>query len=92
MRRPKKHRILESVPSVAMSANVVEVKSLDQLRKLPAYADGLVVINFYAPWSDLSKELAPVVSTLAAQHSSITFAKVCFSMPSICDLTLFCTA
>lgn len=60
-----------------MSSNLVEVKSLGQLKALPGYASGVVVIDFYAPWSDISRELDVVFSTLASQNPGITFAKVC---------------
>ena len=63
-----------------MSSNLVNVTSLGQIKSLPNYANGVVVIDFFAPWSDISRELDVVFSTLASQHPGITFAKVrpCF--------------
>lgn len=59
-----------------MASNLVTVTSLAQLKALPAFSTGVVVIDFYAPWSDISKELDVIVATLASQHANITFAKV----------------
>jgi thioredoxin-like negative regulator of GroEL len=58
------------------SSKLLNVTSLAQLKALPQYSSGVVVIDFFAPWSDISKELDVVAETLAAQHSGITFVKV----------------
>lgn len=69
--------LLVSLQSTTMtSTHVVSVKSVAQLKALPRYATGAVVINFYAPWSDLSKQLDVVFATLAGQQTGITFASV----------------
>lgn len=64
-----------------MASNMVKVDTLAKLKALPRYNVGAVVINFYAPWSDLSKQLDTVFATLAAAQPGITFVSVRHSLP-----------
>jgi thiol-disulfide isomerase/thioredoxin len=67
---------------------VVAIKSASDLVALPAYSNGLVVLSFWAAWSEPSKQMNTVVAQLSKQYQapSVQFATVSigfFIPPSI---------
>jgi thiol-disulfide isomerase/thioredoxin len=56
--------------------SVLEVKSLQQLTSIPEYTTGLLVVNFWAAWSEPSKQMNTVLEQLAKQYPQIKFAQV----------------
>lgn len=57
----------------------IQIKSAQELLGLPQWRAGLVVLNFWAAWSEPSKQLSAVLDQLAKQYvsdSTLKFAHV----------------
>eukprot|EP01127_Copromyxa_protea_P004527 TRINITY_DN14384_c0_g1_i1.p1 TRINITY_DN14384_c0_g1~~TRINITY_DN14384_c0_g1_i1.p1 ORF type:complete len:221 (-),score=57.01 TRINITY_DN14384_c0_g1_i1:263-925(-) len=56
--------------------SLTSINSSGELKALPAFNNGLLVISFWAPWSQPSVQTNNIMLQLQNQHKNITFVQV----------------
>jgi thioredoxin len=68
---------VEKQPAPAKKAEVIEIKSKEQLKEILAHSEGQIFVDFYSSRCGPCKMFAPIYEKWAQTHGSkITFLKV----------------